>query len=444
MRSINIKQLKMPTFVKSKIKLTIGILVSNQIKYIRRVMDSLKPLLDAIPSELIVVDTVGPEKSDGSLAIAKEYTEKVYHFDWIEDFSAARNVTLEHASGEWYLFIDDDEVFDDVTELINFFRSGECDKYNYGMMFVANYTTTDRYQKDVVGRLIRRTEKTRFVGIIHEHFNEAYGPSKNFNVFLHHYGYLYVTRAQMEAKNQRNLKLLEKDYALNGPSVRLCAQYVQQLLVLNPEEALAKCSEFLELLEGDQEMKRPIGQWLIVSKIRAIFLWANIENVLECEKDLLDRFVITEMGKLVIAQRVAIAACNAEKYELVADRVKVYFNLRDWLLTHDMERQEQIVLDFPAFMSGAHLYEVLKAGILAECQLGDYKRAYSYFEMLDFEYCDDYSEISFIADEMFLGLKDHERACKWYRQIYRDELIDRPELHKYLPLAARVCMEEKD
>ena len=67
--------------IKSDIKLTIGILVSNNIKHIRNVLEALKPLLNAVSSELIVVDTKG-EETDGSIAVAREYTDKIYPFVW--------------------------------------------------------------------------------------------------------------------------------------------------------------------------------------------------------------------------------------------------------------------------------------------------------------------------------------------------------------------------
>ena len=102
--------------------LTISLLVSNHIDTISKCMKSIQPLLEQISSELIVVDTVGPDQSDGSLAVAEKYADKIIHFDWCDDFSAARNAGLKCANGEWFLFLDDDEWFDDVSELVNFFK----------------------------------------------------------------------------------------------------------------------------------------------------------------------------------------------------------------------------------------------------------------------------------------------------------------------------------
>ena len=56
--------------------LSISILVSNRIDTVEKTMESVKRIMDRIPCELIIVDTVGEEKSDGSLAIAKKYATK--------------------------------------------------------------------------------------------------------------------------------------------------------------------------------------------------------------------------------------------------------------------------------------------------------------------------------------------------------------------------------
>ena len=105
-----------PEFVKSPIKLSISLLVSNRIATIRKCMESLKQILDVVPGELIAVDTVGEENSDGSLAVVREYTDQIVHVDWTGDFSAARNAGLKRAKGEWFLYVDDDEWFDDPSE----------------------------------------------------------------------------------------------------------------------------------------------------------------------------------------------------------------------------------------------------------------------------------------------------------------------------------------
>ena len=99
-------------------------------------MESIKPILEAVPSELIAVDT---GCTDGSVKIVEEYADKIIKFKWCDDFSKARNTGLKAASGEWFMFIDDDEWFEDATEIIEFFNSGEYKSYGRASYLVRNY-----------------------------------------------------------------------------------------------------------------------------------------------------------------------------------------------------------------------------------------------------------------------------------------------------------------
>lgn len=66
--------------------------------------------------EQIVVDT---GSTDRTVEIAKAMGAKVYHYQWGDDFSAAKNYALEQATGNWIAFLDADEYFreEDVPKL---------------------------------------------------------------------------------------------------------------------------------------------------------------------------------------------------------------------------------------------------------------------------------------------------------------------------------------
>ena len=112
--------------MEKKCKLTISILASNRKDTIPKCLESIKPLLEKVDSELIVTDT-GCEED--LLDIIRKYTDKIVRFQWCNDFAAARNVGLNMAHGQWFMYIDDDEWFDDVTEIIKFFNSEEEKDY---------------------------------------------------------------------------------------------------------------------------------------------------------------------------------------------------------------------------------------------------------------------------------------------------------------------------
>ena len=90
--------------------LSIGMIVKNEEKNLDRCLSALQPILENIDSELIIADTGSEDKT---VEIAKKYTDNVFYFEWINDFSAARNSTLNRAKGKWYMFIDADEYLDE-------------------------------------------------------------------------------------------------------------------------------------------------------------------------------------------------------------------------------------------------------------------------------------------------------------------------------------------
>ena len=64
--------------------LSISLLASNRPDTIRRCLDSLKPIMEQISSELILVDTSEREEIH---EILTEYTTKVNTFHWFNDFT---------------------------------------------------------------------------------------------------------------------------------------------------------------------------------------------------------------------------------------------------------------------------------------------------------------------------------------------------------------------
>ncbi|HIE56022.1 MAG TPA: glycosyltransferase family 2 protein, partial [Chromatiaceae bacterium] len=96
--------------------ISLCMIVKNEEENLPHSLESVKSLVD----EMVIVDT---GSSDRTLEIAEAYGAKIYTFKWRNDFSSARNFSIEHASCPWILILDADEQIsprdhDNIKDLI--------------------------------------------------------------------------------------------------------------------------------------------------------------------------------------------------------------------------------------------------------------------------------------------------------------------------------------
>lgn len=235
--------------------LSIGMIVKNEEKYLEQCLTALKPILENVPSELIIADT---GSSDKTVEIAKRFTDKVYHFDWIDDFSAARNFTLEKSTGEWFMFIDADEILQNCDDIIRFFNSGEYNKYNTASYIQRSYSdiangkvNTSQYIDMKVLRLTKRLNGVYFINTIHETFSLIYAPVKYLDLVADHYGYVEkvdgkITEKSKE-KKRRNLDLLFKRLDQLTPEEKKHTAVYKQIADCYKTDDHEKAIEFLDM-----------------------------------------------------------------------------------------------------------------------------------------------------------------------------------------------------
>ena len=167
--------------------------------------------------EKIVVDT---GSTDGTVALAERLGAEVSYFEWIDDFSAARNFALGQARGDWILTLDADEYPAPGTpeKLRSILERAEAKKADgvFGEILELNdkgevTTCSSRI------RLFRNTPKIRYRRRIHEQLGFSDGRDMRLadageELAFFHDGYAGEAHAGKQ-RSRRNLLLLEKELA---------------------------------------------------------------------------------------------------------------------------------------------------------------------------------------------------------------------------------------
>ena len=78
-------------------------IVRDNAKTLPACLESIRPWVD----EMIVVDTGSVDETP---RVVESFGGKLFHFPWCDDFSAARNESLRHATGDWLFWMDSDDT----------------------------------------------------------------------------------------------------------------------------------------------------------------------------------------------------------------------------------------------------------------------------------------------------------------------------------------------
>ena len=134
-------------------------------KVLARCLDSLKGIAD----EIIIVDT---GSTDSTKMIASSYTDKIYDFTWIHDFSAARNYAFSKATMDYIYSADADEVLDeDNRQRFLLLKQKLLPEIEIVQMKYANqlaHNTTYNFDVEYRPKLYKRIRTFRWVEPVHE------------------------------------------------------------------------------------------------------------------------------------------------------------------------------------------------------------------------------------------------------------------------------------
>jgi glycosyltransferase involved in cell wall biosynthesis len=152
--------------------ISLCMIVKDEEDVLERCLESARDLVD----ELIIVDT---GSLDATKDIARKYTENIFHFSWIGDFSAARNFSYSQATSDWVLFLDADEYLEEKDRQAFLELRGRLDKLRLEgitsiSLFDARGTGSDgkpqlRFPRT---RLVLREAGFVWRGFVHEYLDK--------------------------------------------------------------------------------------------------------------------------------------------------------------------------------------------------------------------------------------------------------------------------------
>jgi len=199
-----------------------------------------------LAGEMIVVDT---GSRDATVRIARALGAEVYTFEWIDDFSAARNESIRHATGEWILCLDADERLrpHEHEKVRRLLRNGRYDAYLTPILNECR-TGAQAAQRSYGHRLFRGVPGVRFEGTIHEQVAPSFARlglrvgTADFTI--EHQGYA-ADAATMQRRMARNLALLRRQAAADPSSAYTRYNLGQALLLggrIQEAEGELKCA----------------------------------------------------------------------------------------------------------------------------------------------------------------------------------------------------------
>src|SRR5207248_3630819 len=86
-------------------KVSLVMIVRDEENHLPPCLESVRGIFDVI----VVVDTGSVDRTK---EIAVGFGARVFDFAWIDDFAAARNAALSHATGDYAFWLDADDVLD--------------------------------------------------------------------------------------------------------------------------------------------------------------------------------------------------------------------------------------------------------------------------------------------------------------------------------------------
>ena len=147
------------------IKISAVLIVKNEEVLLPRCLDSLKGI-----DEIIIQDSGSIDKT---MEVASKYTDKIYYYRWHDHFADARNAAKKHATGDYILSIDADEILHDMSKVREAVALAEQKNVLAVNCTLVGETVGDsgKAQRTTFPRLFKNDERVWWEGAAHNHLS---------------------------------------------------------------------------------------------------------------------------------------------------------------------------------------------------------------------------------------------------------------------------------
>ncbi len=227
------------------------LIVKNEEKRLAR---ALEPLRRA-GCEIIVTDT---GSRDRTVAIAESYGAKIFYFPWNGDEAAARNISLQNASGKWLFWVDADEIADErlVQSILEDLPRYDLDPRLQTLSVVMrNVYQGGSTSLTPMMRVARRRGDLRFEGTIHPQLTFRQEIATLSGILLHE-GYQWTPESRKRKAEHMRLHLEPLCHGERPPFHRWC-ELLSVLLIGDQREDFWSYWKKKELYSEEERYRGP-------------------------------------------------------------------------------------------------------------------------------------------------------------------------------------------
>lgn len=189
-------------YIPKKYTLSLTLIVKNEEKHISRVLEHAHIFAD----EIVIVDTGSQDNTKNE---AKKFTNKIYDFEWCDNFSKARNFGIEKCTKDFVMWLDaDDLISEENAYKIKEIFSNEINWDRLLIPYHAHFYPNGKVKLSTRRtRIFRNNGKFSFCYPIHESIISNYNDIREINTDI---SVKHANIHRTESSRERNLRILEK------------------------------------------------------------------------------------------------------------------------------------------------------------------------------------------------------------------------------------------